>query len=129
MGDIPIRIVTNKQAIVHNGEIYITNGRSLYKWDGTSWTDLGAYIDKNNVYNGNLYISKDNKLHYLYGTLHFVYDGTSWIQLDNVFYSPSEYGDVVELNGAIHMLGGNSNTNQEKYHCTLSTDIYEIKEG
>jgi hypothetical protein len=105
-------------AVVYNNEIHILGGyisgtalAHHYKWDGTSWTDVGSlpYTFRD----GSAVVFND-EIHILGGwtslTSHSKWDGTSWANVSTLPYKFT-LGSAVVFNDEIHILGGNSGFN------------------
>ena len=105
-------------AVVYNNEIHILGGNDSstytkhYKYDGTSWTEVGTlhYEFRTGgavVYNNEIHILGSN-----YGdstlTKHYKYDGTSWTEVSTLPYN-FYAGSAVVYNNEIHILGGSNN--------------------
>lgn len=115
--------VSGRSAVVCNEELYLvgsanTSGsKKFYKWDGTSWINMGTL--PHGYGDGNI-VALNNEIHILgsydYGkeTRHYKWDGTSWTSVSTLPYA-FEYGGAVVYNNEIHILG--------RYN-TSSTDAY-----
>lgn len=108
--NIPVA-VRRCSACVLNNELYVIGNSTLYKWDGTTWTQVGDALPYWDI--GNALIALNGEIH-VFGLLeqnnykcHYKWDGTTWTRVSTLPYI-FNYASVVVLNDEIHILGGRS---------------------
>jgi len=113
-------------AVVYNNEIHIIGGESLntnyypypyyhYKFDGTSWTNLG-YLPI--MFSSSSAITYNGYIYMFYGTSCYRYDNSSWSYYGSI---PDMYpaSAVFDGDGMIHLLSTSSSGTH--YYGDLST--------
>ena len=99
-----------REVLVCNGKLYFLGGdqtasQGRYKvwtryWDGSSWNVVDDLPD----WEINIYCVYNNKIHAFYGNRHWVLNGTSWTELDNLPETMAYYGVACEFNGGLHLV-------------------------
>lgn len=121
--------------VVWNNEIYLLTTK-LYKWDGTTWTEISALPSGFSspptvVYDGEIHILGGSTLSI---TKHYKWNGATWTSVSTLPYN-FMFGGVVVLNNEIHLLGGTYSGVQRNHYkwngttwvsvSTLPYDFYD----
>ena len=123
----PFTGVSNYPILIeYNNELHILNYTSHYRWNGVEWTKINLCDNLSTAINAGygkkIAIVSENKLHLISvpssTSLHFVYDGLKWEQLENLkmkFYYQWATGiklignscsSLINYNNKIHQLNG-----------------------
>lgn len=105
-----------RDVLVCDGKIYAlgsdqTSPQGQYRvfvryWDGSSWN----IVDDVPYYDIRIYCVYNNKIHAFYDNRHWVLNGTSWTELDNIPEKIAYFGVACEYNGELHLMTYNGST-------------------
>ena len=107
--DFPVTLNFNDytDAFVYNDEIYAFYYDYIYKYDGTSWTQV---VSLPFSYNAGQAVVYKNEIHILgcasnssYYKYHYKYNGSSWTRLNNLSINIMSSSEAVVYNNAIHI--------------------------
>lgn len=105
-----------REVLVCDNKLYFlgsdqTSSQDRYRvfvryWDGSSWN----IVDDIPYWDIRIYCVYNNKIYAFNGNQHWVLNGTSWTELDNLPESVAYYGVACEFNGEIHLITANGST-------------------